>query len=349
MTAHRGPAGTDPTELYRLRDGLYAADLLIAVVAELDLFSWLDRYEREHDDLARIEQVCGAHRLDPRAADVTITYLVARGLLARVGDRITPTRVAREHLVGGSPYDLRAYYASLRERPTCRELLAVLRSGRPAAWAGAGSAGAWSDRLASPEFAASITAAMDARGAYLGPVLAETLADLPARAVLDLGGGSGVYAAALVDRNPGLRADVFERPPVDDVARTLLAGRGYADRVGVVSGDMFAGLPGRYDIHLYSHVLHDWGTGEVRRLLANSAAALPAGGWVVVHDTHIDVERSGPLPVAEYSVLLMHSTPGKCWSVAELGEMFAETGFDYVDCRPTAADRTAVIGRRTDR
>jgi hypothetical protein len=31
----------DPTELYRIRDGVYAADLLIAAVAEFDLFSWL--------------------------------------------------------------------------------------------------------------------------------------------------------------------------------------------------------------------------------------------------------------------------------------------------------------------
>ena len=31
----------DPTPLYRVRDGVYAADLLIAAVAEFDLFSRL--------------------------------------------------------------------------------------------------------------------------------------------------------------------------------------------------------------------------------------------------------------------------------------------------------------------
>src|SRR5690606_32476775 len=31
----------DPTVLYRVRDGVYAGDLLIAAVAELDLFTWL--------------------------------------------------------------------------------------------------------------------------------------------------------------------------------------------------------------------------------------------------------------------------------------------------------------------
>jgi hypothetical protein len=32
----------DPTALYRVRDGIYAADLLITAVTELDLFTWLN-------------------------------------------------------------------------------------------------------------------------------------------------------------------------------------------------------------------------------------------------------------------------------------------------------------------
>lgn len=32
---------TDPTTLYRLRDGLHSADLLILALIHLDLFSWL--------------------------------------------------------------------------------------------------------------------------------------------------------------------------------------------------------------------------------------------------------------------------------------------------------------------
>jgi 3-hydroxy-5-methyl-1-naphthoate 3-O-methyltransferase len=33
----------DPTLLYRIRDGIYAGDLLIAAVADLDLFTWFER------------------------------------------------------------------------------------------------------------------------------------------------------------------------------------------------------------------------------------------------------------------------------------------------------------------
>src|SRR5262245_52003471 len=65
------------------------------------------------------------------------------------------------------------------------------------------------------------------RGRFLGPRLAETLADLRFRRVLDIGGSSGVYLCALIDRQPNVRGAVFERPPVDVAARTLLAERGY--------------------------------------------------------------------------------------------------------------------------
>lgn len=334
---------SDPTSLYRLRDGVYAADLLIAAIAELDFFAVV----QERDGLT-VADVCRELGLDARATDVMVTYFVALGLLERCADgRVCLTQLAAEHLVAGSPYDLRAYFASMKERPACTQLLSVLRTGQPAAWASADVDQAWAARLDEREFAERITAAMHARGAYLGPALAAAVDDLPARRVLDVGGSSGVYASAMIGRTPELRATVFERPPVDRAARTLLAAAGLADRIEVVTGDMFANpLPGGHDLHLFSHVLHDWGEQEVLQLLGSSYDALEPGGWFIDHDTHIDADKSGPLPVAEYSVLLMHSTPGKCWSVGELEAMLHAVGFRDVECRPTAADRSALIARR---
>lgn len=334
---------TDPTRLYRLRDGMYAPDLLIVAIAELDLFTFVSERGRVPVGGFREEL-----RLDTRAGDVMLTYLVALGLLERsADDSVTVSAVAADHLVAGSRFDLRAYFGSLKERPACRELLRVLRTGESAAWASAAPAQDWESRLDDLEFAKRITSAMDARGAFLGPALAAAINDLPARRLLDIGGSSGAYACALVDCSSELRATVFERPPVDLAARTLLADRGYSGRVEVVAGDMFNDpLPDGHDLHVFSHVLHDWGEGDVRRLLSSSFAALPPGGWIVDHDTHINARKTGPLPVAEYSVLLMHSTPGKCWSEAELAAFLEEAGFVNLEIRPTAADRTAILAQR---
>lgn len=355
-----GFAVPDPTALYRVRDGVYAPDLLIAAVAEFDLFSWLARREP-----VTAAQLCAGVGLAPRPADVLLTYCAALGLIDRDvhrGDEVRTTALARAHLVRGSAFDLGAYYTSLSERPACQELAEVLRTGIPAGWASAATAAEtrdggdtrsprqdWSGRLEHADFARRITAAMDARGAFLAPALAAVLDDLPARRVLDVGGSSGRYACALLDRRPGARAAVFERPPVDAAARTLLAERGYHHRCEVRTGDMFTdALPTGYDLHLYSHVLHDWDTDRVTALLAASYAALPPGGWWVDHDTHLDADKRGPLPVAEYSVLLMHSTPGKCYSVAELTDIAQQIGFVDIEQRPTAGDRSAILARKPD-
>jgi 3-hydroxy-5-methyl-1-naphthoate 3-O-methyltransferase len=188
---------------------------------------------------------------------------------------------------------------------------------------------------------------MDARGAYLGAALARRLDCRGRQHLLDIAGGSGIYACALAAAHPQLRATVFERPPVDAVARRLIVDRGFADRVGVVAGDMLsAPWPADCDMHLLSNVLHDWDVATVRQLLARSFAALAPRGTLVIHDAHLNAAKSGPLPVAEYSVLLMYFTRGKCYSVAEMTRMLTEAGFVVGSMFDTVADRSVITATK---
>jgi acetylserotonin N-methyltransferase len=132
---------------------------------------------------------------------------------------------------------------------------------------------------------------------------------------------------------------------VDRIARKLIEERGVADRVEVVAGNMFDGLPTDCDVHLYSNVLHDWGIPEVQALLKVSYEALPSGGLLIIHDAFINEAKDGPLHVAEYSCLLMHSTQGKCYSTGEYAALLAEAGFTpgpYHDTRVGRGFMTAV-------
>ncbi len=165
--------------------------------------------------------------------------------------------------------------------------------------------------------------------------------------LLDLGGGSGIYACILARLNEGLRATVLEKPPVDSVAAKAIAERGCSDLVDVVPGDLFSGDWPEADVHLWSNVLHDWDLPEVEALLSQSAASLPQGGLLVIHDAFINSEKTGPLPVAEYSSLLMNVTQGKCYAVSELEPILTQLGFGEIRHESTAGDRgmmTAVKG-----
>ena len=332
---------TDPTEIYRYRDGIYASDILIVGVVWLDLFTWLSDHPSDFDS------ICRRFELAERPADVMLTAFAAMGLLTRANGTFELTTLAREHLVRGSPWNLVPYFASLKDRPVCQDLLKVLRTGKPANWGSFKDTQAWAQAMSEPAFAAQFTAAMDCRGVYLAQAVAKNLDCSRRKRLLDIGGGSGIYSCSLVAHHPHLTATVFEKPPVDRVCADAIARRGYATRVSVVAGDMFAEpLPEGFYLHLFSNVLHDWEEGQVRALLASSFRSLAPGGLLLVHDAHINAEKTGPLPVAEYSVQLMHVTEGKCYALGEMEAYLTEAGFVEMRHVLTAADRSLVTARK---
>jgi predicted O-methyltransferase YrrM len=332
---------TDPVEIYRVRDGLYAADMLLTALVHLDLFSWLDTHP------ATQSEICRAFDLADRPADVMLTLFAAMGLVERRSGVFHLTALAHEHLVRDSPWFLGPYYASLKERPVSLDLLKVLRSGKPANWGSQKDEKDWHQAMETEDFAASFTAAMDCRGVYLAQAVAKAV-DLSAhRHVLDIAGGSGIYTCALVAQWPHLRATVLEKPPVDRIAAGAIAARGYSAQVEVLPSDMLAApLPQITDAHLYSNVLHDWDEPVVRELLRKSFDALPPGGLVMVHDAYLNAAKDGPLHVAEYSVLLMHSSEGRCYSVTEMETYLMDAGFRGVRYATGAAVRGIVTARK---
>jgi SAM-dependent methyltransferase len=337
----RAPS-TDPTSIYRYRDGLYAADLLTAALVHLDFFTWLA--ERP----SSFEQICGGLQLKPRATDVMLTLFSAMGYIENRAGKFEVTPLAREHLVKGSPFYIGPYYASLKDRPVCKDMLSALRTDRVANWGSFKDEQAWAKAMEDETFANNFTAAMDCRGVYLGQTLGNSVDLTSRRKLLDIGGGSGIYSCSLTARFPNLHTTVFEKPPVDQVAQRSIASRGFTERVQVIAGDVFKEpLPTGFDAHLISNVLHDWDVPEVRKILSASATALTTGGLLIVHDAYINAEKNGPLPVAAYSAMLMHSTEGKCYSTAEMEQFLRAAGLTDVKFQPTAADRGVITATKS--
>ena len=179
---------SDPTVLYRYRDGLYAVDLLGAALVELDCFTWLAEHP---SDLAAI---CKQWAIHERPADVMLTLFTALGLLRKEGDCFHLTQLAHDYLVKGSPFFVGPYYAALKDRPVCKDFLAVLRTDKPANWGSFDREKDWAKAMEEPEFAQRFTGAMDCRGIYLAQVMAKKLECGQFHRLLDIAGGSGIYA-----------------------------------------------------------------------------------------------------------------------------------------------------------
>jgi 3-hydroxy-5-methyl-1-naphthoate 3-O-methyltransferase len=331
----------DPTELFAHRDSLYAPELVAVAVVALDFFTRLAKAP------ANAATLCSSLGLAERPVDAMLTLFCAMGYLEKRAGSFHLTEVAREFLVRDSPWFIGPYYAHLADRPIYQGLLETLHTDKPGGWAGSKTRKPWAEAMKDDAFAEQFTGTMDCRGLYVGPVLAERLDLRDRHRLLDIAGGSGIYSCCIAAAHPHMKATVFERPPVNRVTAKCIAKRGFSDRVDVAAGDMFADpLPAGCDVHLWSNALHDWNSETVKRLLEKSFASLPRGGLVVVHDKHLNREKTGPLRIAAHSVYLMAGTEGRFYSVAEIEDALAAVGFNGMDYRDVILDYSIVTARK---
>ncbi len=306
----------DPTPIFDLFRGSYATEILTAAVAHFRLF---ERLPLRLSELGLAE----------RPALVLTTALRAMGLLTAEGDRLVATPIAQEHLVRGAPFDISGYIGLAASSPGVQALIERLTTNQPVSGA-TGTAFIFREGLTSAmdqeESARHFTLALAGRANNVAPVLAERYPLDGARVLLDVGGGTGIYAIAWLKRHPGLRAIVWDRPEVLKVAAEQAASHGVADRLECRAGDMFTDEVPAADVVLLSNILHDWDVPRCRALLRRLVDALPAGGRLLVHDVFLDDDLGGPLPVALYSAALFTLTEGRAYSAAEYRAWLRELG-----------------------
>jgi precorrin-6B methylase 2 len=157
------------------------------------------------------------------------------------------------------------------------------------------------------------------------------------RALLDIGGASGTYTMAFLDAVPGMKATLFDRPPVIEMARTLLAEAGLLGRINLVAGDFYRDeLPGGHDLAFVSAVIHQNSLDQNMALFSKALRALVSGGRIVVRDHIMTPDRSNPKDGAIFAVNMLLATPGGgTYTFDEIREALIQAGFVRVQLLQT--------------
>ena len=208
----------------------------------------------------------------------------------------------------GGPFDVSDYVGLAAESPGVRELVERLRSNRPAgAREEKGAAFIYREGIESAmereATARHLTLALAGRAKNVAPLLAERVPMTGAGLLLDVGGGTGIYSIACLQKNPQLHAVVWDRPEVLKVAtREFAEAYGVADRLECRPGDMFRDpLPADCDVMLLSNILHDWDVPECRILVQRCADAL-RGRRTAAHPRRLP-QRRARRPAAHRALL----------------------------------------------
>ena len=83
------------------------------------------------------------------------------------------------------------------------------------------------------------------------------------------------------------------------------------DRVGLFAGDFFNDPLPPADLYAAGRILHDWSEEKIRKLLGRIYAALPEGGALLIAESLMHEDRSGPVSTHMQSLNMLVCTEGR--------------------------------------
>jgi hypothetical protein len=269
-----GPPASPHAMLGQLLRGALVTQL-IHVAARLRIADLLQAGPKSADDLAATVGV------DAQALHRILRALAGLGIFAETdAGRFALTPLA-DPLRSDAPASLRGS-AVLYGEPwwwqACGDLLYSVRTGQPAF-----------DHVHGQPLFAYLDATADAAATFNDHQTSMTRQDAAAvvdaydftgcSTVVDVGGGHGALAAAILKGSPQTTVVLFDRPAVVEGATRRLRAEGVAERCSCVGGDFFESVPAGADTYVLKDIIHDWDDEraasilrQCRRGMTNSAA-----------------------------------------------------------------------------
>lgn len=298
------------------------------------------------DEALPLDALASKISAEPRALSIVLTMLGALGLVERRLGLYRASVLARTYLHPDSPFYWGGVFHRQRESlPEHARLVSMLRARTVDPTSGAVEA--WETGQLPPEFARRIAKFMHAHSLPAAIGVARSGQFDGVTSLLDVGAGSGVFAIAVAQRHPELKATLLDLQPMCDAAQGYIDEAGVGDRVGVLPLDMFRQpWPKGHDALFFSNVFHDWDDKVCADLSAKAFEALPKGGRVYLHEQLIDDGHDGPVTTAGFSIHMLLNTRGKQFTLAELKGFLEGAGFRDVTATSTCGYYSLTSARK---
>ncbi len=301
-----------------MREANFWTSRLMLTAAELDVFTHLD------GEALTASQLAGRIGADPRATDRLLDALAALDFLKKDGDFFDLSASGRllssRHPETMLPMLL--HFAGLWQ--SWGQLTTVVREGKPARRPGADM-----DEAARKAF----IGAMDAAGRGLSATIAGAFDATRFRRLLDIGGASGTYTRAFLQKNAHMTGVLFDLPPVIPIARERMEAEGLMERVVLVAGDYNKdALPGGCDLALLFAIIHQNSPAENLALFTKIYGVLESGGVLLIRDFIMDSSRTAPKTGTLFALNMLVNTPGgDTYTFAEISEALQKAGFGHIE------------------
>ena len=331
MIPEKPAAFTTAEDILKVASGFHSARVILTA-HELGVFGALDVKPLES---AGVAAALGA---DPRATDRLLNALCALGLVEKRDGLFSNSETASRHLVPGKPGFLSGLSHTAQLWESWSTLTEAVKRGacvpRPHV----------NDR--GDNWLSSFIAAMHWRARQHAKVLAPLVPVPENGRVLDVGGGSGAYAAEFARRGKNVTAVVFDLPNVLSLTRGYLEKEGAADRVSTHAGDYLKDpFPTGFHAVLLSAIIHSNSPAENRLIFAKCAASLVSGGLLAVQDFIMAPSRTAPVFGTFFALnMLVGTEAGDTYTEAEVAEWMGEAGLEAQPLTDTGVGTGLITG-----
>jgi demethylspheroidene O-methyltransferase len=174
------------------------------------------------------------------------------------------------------------------------------------------------------------------------------------RCVLDVGAGKGRFASELALHVKHLKLQLFDLPPVLELAKATFQSKGLTDRLSLCPGNFLHDpLPQGADLVTLVRVAHDHPDEVVQQLLQKIHDALPVGGILLLAEPMAKTysqSADGPTQTDVYfHFYLLAMGAGRLRTPEELMQMMNKAGFVGLELLPNNMPIHAriLLGRKT--
>jgi SAM-dependent methyltransferase len=307
-----------PEEVLRLAQNFMESRILLSA-AELNLFTILNPAPLSAQEVAsRI----GA---DPRALTVLLDALSAMGLLVKQSGTYQCANAASTFLSEDAPNSVLSmvlHAAHLWQRwsgltDVVRNTIVSRDTVKPSR---------------SPEELSAFIRAMHIIAAPRADEIVAATNPGSSKTLLDVGGASGTYTIAFLKAVPEMKATLFDKPEVVDMARERLNKAGMLNRVTLVPGDFYQDeFPHGHDLAFVSAIIHQNNSEQNLNLFNKVFRSLNRGGRILIRDHVMEPDRIHPKDGAIFAVNMLLGTPGGCsYTYEEIKTGLLQAGFTNV-------------------
>ena len=164
--------------------------------------------------------------------------------------------------------------------------------------------------------------------------------------ILDIGGGSGIFASTFIKDNPALSAVVFHLPNVISLTKEYIEKENMSDRISTLTGNYLRDHIGSgYDFIFLSAVIHSNSYDENALLIKKCASALNKNGKIAILDYIMNDDRTIPLAGAIFAInMLVGTDEGTTYTEKEIIEWMSAAGINNFELINAGEGNGLLIG-----